>query len=99
MTAPEYISHNNTSSGGLAQFRRSLSRADKSSLAGMYGFIVLLHLVGFGVLFAFVVPNNYNLGGDHPVFTIGVGIWPTRWDFATPSTPTTLPPSTTPRAN
>ena len=59
---------------GLAQFRRSLSRADRMSLAGMYGFIILLHLVGFIVLFAFVAPNNYHLGGDHPVFTIGVGI-------------------------
>lgn len=59
---------------GLAQFRRSLSRADRVSLAGMYGFIVMLHLVGFIVLFAFVAPNNYHLGGDHPVFTIGVGI-------------------------
>lgn len=58
----------------LAQFRASLSRADRISLAGMYGVIVLLHLVGFIVLFAFVVPNNYQLGGDHPVFTIGVGV-------------------------
>ena len=59
---------------GLAQFRRSLSRGDKQSLWGMYGFIVTLHVVGFVVLFAFVVPNNYHLGGDHPVFTVGVGI-------------------------
>ncbi|WP_262491131.1 HoxN/HupN/NixA family nickel/cobalt transporter [Mycobacterium simiae] len=57
-----------------AQFRASLSRADKTSLTGMYGFILLLHLVGFVVLFAFVVPDNYQLGGDHPVFTIGVGV-------------------------
>lgn len=40
----------------------------------MYGFIVLLHAVGFVVLFAFIAPNNYHLGGDHPVFTVGVGI-------------------------
>lgn len=60
--------------GGLARFRASLSHADKVSLAGMYGFILLLHLVGFVVLFAFVVPNNYHLGGDHPVFTVGVGV-------------------------
>jgi high-affinity nickel-transport protein len=40
----------------------------------MYGFIVALHLVGFGVLFAFVLPRHYQLGGDHPVFTLGVGI-------------------------
>lgn len=60
--------------GGLAQFRRSLSPADKRSLAGMYGFIMLLHVVGFVVLFALVVPEHYRLGGDHPVFSIGVGI-------------------------
>ncbi|KMO83738.1 High-affinity nickel transport protein [Mycolicibacterium chlorophenolicum] len=58
----------------FAQFRRSVSQADKRSLAGMFGFIILLHLVGFGMLFAFVAPHNYHLGGDHPVFTIGVGI-------------------------
>jgi high-affinity nickel-transport protein len=40
----------------------------------MYGFIVLLHLVGFIVLFALVVPNHYHLGGDHPIFTVGVGV-------------------------
>ncbi|BBY60526.1 nickel/cobalt efflux system [Mycolicibacterium sarraceniae] len=40
----------------------------------MYGFIIALHLIGFGVLFAFVVPEHYRLGGDHPVFTVGVGI-------------------------
>ncbi len=58
----------------LSQFRRSLSRADRASLSGMYGFIVLLHLVGFIVLFALVVPNHYHLGGDHPIFTVGVGV-------------------------
>ena len=40
----------------------------------MYGFIVLLHVVGFGVLFGLVVPQHYHLGGDHPVFTVGVGV-------------------------
>jgi nickel/cobalt transporter (NiCoT) family protein len=55
-------------------FRHSLTRRDKSSLAGMAGFIVLLHLLGFGILFGLVVPNHYALGGDHPVFSVGVGI-------------------------
>ena len=64
----------NRTGGGLTQFRQSLSRGDKTSLAGMYGFIVFLHVVGFVVLFALVVPYNYNLGGDHPVFTVGVGV-------------------------
>jgi high-affinity nickel-transport protein len=58
----------------FTQFRRSLSRADWRSLSGMTGFIVLLHLVGFGVLFGLVVPQHYRLGGDHPVFSVGVGI-------------------------
>ena len=59
---------------GLRQFRRSLTRADWRSLAGMGSFIVLLHVVGFGILFGAVVPQHYHLGGDHPVFTVGVGV-------------------------
>ncbi|ART72504.1 HoxN/HupN/NixA family nickel/cobalt transporter [Mycobacterium dioxanotrophicus] len=66
--------HDGVSVHSFAQFRRSLSGADRRSLVGMYGFIVALHLVGFGVLFAFVLPRHYQLGGDHPVFTLGVGI-------------------------
>jgi high-affinity nickel-transport protein len=40
----------------------------------MTGFIVLLHVVGFGILFGLVAPARYSLGGDHPTFTIGVGV-------------------------
>lgn len=58
----------------LTQFRRSLTRKDWASLGGMAGFIVLLHVIGFGVLFALVAPKHYHLGGGHPVFTIGVGV-------------------------
>ena len=58
----------------LGQFRRSLSPPDWTSLAGMTGFIVLLHVGGFGILFALVAPAHYSLGGDHPTFTIGVGV-------------------------
>jgi high-affinity nickel-transport protein len=57
-----------------ARFKASLTSRDRRSLAGMLGVIVLLHAVGFFVLFAFVVPNHYQLGGGHPVFTAGVGI-------------------------
>lgn len=63
-----------TATGGLRRFRRSLSSADKAALAGMYAFIVALHLVGFIVLLVLVVPSHYRLGGDHPVFTLGVGV-------------------------
>jgi high-affinity nickel-transport protein len=58
----------------LARFRRGLTSRDRTSLAAMAGFIVLLHLAGFGILFGLVVPHHYALGGDHPVFSVGVGI-------------------------
>ncbi|WP_374216198.1 HoxN/HupN/NixA family nickel/cobalt transporter [Frankia sp. R82] len=36
--------------------------------------VVVLHVVGFVVLFALVTPYDYRLGGDRPIFTAGVGI-------------------------
>ncbi|WP_436536460.1 HoxN/HupN/NixA family nickel/cobalt transporter [Actinoplanes sp. HUAS TT8] len=59
---------------GLLDFGRSLTRQDRRALGGMTVFIVLLHLVGFGVLFGLVVPRHFHLGGDHPVFSVGVGV-------------------------
>src|SRR3954453_2375204 len=58
----------------FAHFRASLDRHDRRSLAGMSALILTLHVAGFGVLFGLVVPHHYHLGGDHPVFTIGVGV-------------------------
>ncbi|SNQ50854.1 High-affinity nickel transport protein [Frankia canadensis] len=58
----------------LARFHRSLIPADRRSLAGMAAFIILLHAVGFVVLLTLVTPHGYHLGGDHPVFTAGVGV-------------------------
>jgi high-affinity nickel-transport protein len=40
----------------------------------MLGLIVVLHVLGFGVLFGLVVPAHLHLGGEHPVFNVGVGI-------------------------
>ncbi len=57
-----------------ARFRESLTPADRRSLAGMTAFIVLLHVVGLGVMFALILPRHYHLGGDHPVFNLGVGV-------------------------
>ena len=39
----------------------------------MYGFIALLHVLGFGVLIALVVPQTYHLGKSG-VFDVGVGV-------------------------
>jgi len=58
----------------LGQLRRSLSPHDWTSLAGLTGFIVLIHVAGFGILFGLAAPAHYSLGGDHPTFTIGVGV-------------------------
>jgi high-affinity nickel-transport protein len=63
-----------TTESRLSRFRRSLTRADWRSLFGMTGFIILLHVIGFGVLLGFVAPQHFHLGGDQPVFTAGVGI-------------------------
>ncbi|WP_305788705.1 HoxN/HupN/NixA family nickel/cobalt transporter [Symbioplanes lichenis] len=58
----------------LSRFRRTLTPGDRRSLAGMAGFIVLLHVAGFAVLIGLVAPKHFHLGGDHPVFTVGVGV-------------------------
>src|SRR4051794_8130552 len=63
-----------TAPSPVARFRATLTARDRRSLLGMTGFIVLLHVVGFGVLFGLVVPQHLPLGGGHPVFTVGVGI-------------------------
>ena len=60
--------------GRIAQIRESLTPADRRSLWGMAGFVVLLHVLGFATLFGLIVPAHYQLGGDHPVFSVGVGI-------------------------
>ena len=64
----------NRSVGRLAAFRATLNSYDRRSLLGMGAFIVLLHAVGFGLLFGVIVPHHYHLGGGHPVFNVGVGI-------------------------
>src|SRR6476659_9740121 len=58
----------------LTRFRRDLGPADRRSLWAMGSFIVLLHVPGLGILFGFVTPRHFALGGDHPVFTVGVGV-------------------------
>jgi high-affinity nickel-transport protein len=58
----------------LTRFRRSLTPADRRSMWAMGAFIVLLHVLGIGILCGVVAPRHFQLGGDHPVFTIGVGV-------------------------
>jgi high-affinity nickel-transport protein len=58
----------------IADFRESLTRKDWTSLAGMLGVIVLLHVIGFVVLFGVIAPKHFHIGGGQPVFTAGVGV-------------------------
>ena len=53
--------------------RRRWSRADRASLAGMAGFVVLLNVVGWGVLLLVVAPQGYTLGSQG-VFGVGLGV-------------------------
>src|SRR3712207_7261724 len=50
-----------------------LSRRDWRSIAGMAGFVLLLHVVGWGVLVFAVAPHDYRLGSTG-VLGIGVGL-------------------------
>jgi nickel/cobalt transporter (NiCoT) family protein len=61
-------------SSPFARFRAALDARDRRSLLRMGAVIVALHLIGFGILFGLVVPHHFQLGGDHPVFNVGVGI-------------------------
>jgi len=50
-----------------------VSGGEKRSIAGMGGFVLLLHVLGWGVLTLVVAPAQYNLG-DAGVFTVGLGL-------------------------
>lgn len=47
--------------------------AERRSVLGMAGFILLLHLVGWGVLIGLVAPQNYQVGAAQG-FGIGLGL-------------------------
>ena len=58
----------------MRQWIQGLGTDDRRSLAGMGATVVLLHVLGFGVLLLVVAPQSLELGGEHPVFTVGVGL-------------------------
>jgi high-affinity nickel-transport protein len=53
--------------------RFALSRPEKRSVGGMVGFVVLLHVLGWGTLAVFIAPAHYELGGAG-VFGLGLGL-------------------------
>jgi high-affinity nickel-transport protein len=64
----------NKGPSSFARFRAGLDRQDRRSLLAMTAVIIGLHLAGFGILFGLVVPQHFHLGGDHPIFNVGVGV-------------------------
>ena len=50
-----------------------MPRRERRSLAGMAGFVLLLHVVGWGVLIFAVAPHDYQLGSTG-VLGVGVGL-------------------------
>ena len=52
--------------------RAALSRDERRSLWGMGGFILLLHVAGWGVLIGFVAPRGFTVGGQ--LMGVGLGV-------------------------
>ncbi len=62
------------SAGGLgARIKASLSPREWTSIAGMAGFIALLHIVGWGTLLGLIAPRHYHLGSSG-VYGVGLGL-------------------------
>jgi len=59
--------------GPSASARTPLSGPEKRSIGGMTGFVLLLHVLGWGVLAVFVTPAQFSLG-DAGVFGVGLGL-------------------------
>jgi nickel/cobalt transporter (NiCoT) family protein len=68
-TAPEV----SATTSQWSRMRAALTAQDRRSIAGMAGFIVLLHVVGFVVLLGFVAPERFDLGTSG-VYTVGIGV-------------------------
>ena len=56
----------------LARIRQSLTPREWVRVSGLFGFIALLHIVGWGVLVFVVVPAHYQIGTG--LFGIGTGL-------------------------
>jgi high-affinity nickel-transport protein len=57
----------------LSRIRNALTPAEWARAGGLAAAIIGLHVVGFGLLFGFVVPHHFSLGAG-TAFTAGVGL-------------------------
>jgi nickel/cobalt transporter (NiCoT) family protein len=58
---------------GRRRWTAGLSRGERGTLWGMFGFIALLHVLGWGALIWIIAPAHYHLGSQG-VFGIGLGV-------------------------
>jgi high-affinity nickel-transport protein len=58
----------------LRRIAGALTLAEWRRAAALAVVILALHIVGFGLLLAFVVPNHFDLGAGSGAFGIGIGI-------------------------
>jgi nickel/cobalt transporter (NiCoT) family protein len=56
----------------VSRVRRGLTRKEWTTLGGMAGFIIALHVVGWFTIIALVAPHHYSLGTK--TFGLGVGL-------------------------
>ncbi|WP_375424916.1 HoxN/HupN/NixA family nickel/cobalt transporter [uncultured Friedmanniella sp.] len=61
------------SASRMSRVRRSLSPGEWRAVAGMAGFVLLLHVAGWGVLVGLVSPQHYQVSSSQ-VFGIGLGL-------------------------
>jgi len=55
------------------QIAGALTRAEWKRLAGLFGIVAALHVIGFAILVALVVPHGYSLGTSG-AFGLGIGV-------------------------
>jgi high-affinity nickel-transport protein len=63
------------SQGRIGQFRNALSPGDWRRTKSMFAVILLLHVIGFGIFIAFVVPGHYKglgIGVSALAYTLGL---------------------------
>jgi nickel/cobalt transporter (NiCoT) family protein len=73
VSPPAPASHGSSRSTRWSRLRTSLTPAEWRRAAGLFTAIVALHVIGFVLLFGFVVPGDFDLG-DGSFFGVGVGI-------------------------
>src|SRR3954453_15284471 len=72
-TTMEALSIRAASPSRWARMRAALTPQEWRRAGLMFGFVALLHVVGFFILFVLVAPHDYNLGKSG-AFGLGVGI-------------------------